>query len=471
MNSSTASAVVKPNIRAQIQKTLDILSSLTQQPKGCIYLQGEKERVYPFVDIDLPYQQHKHVLYLTGIHRSDCHFIIDVPSGKLTTFVPFRNVDYQVWVGKVPSLEEFQKSSGSDQVLYDSHFEEFMKQNYNNESVTIFTSTYDITGKLSTLLDNRVLSPGSIDTVLMPQAMKIARRTKTPEEIQIMKHINDISSRAHQHIWKTTKPGMSEYDIEAEFRYFCHRNGGTHFQAYNPIVAINQNAAILHYSGSPSAICSNDSFILVDAGGQSLDGYASDITRCYPVSGKFSETQKAVYNAVLKSQQAALDIIKAGVNYKDVQMAVVKSLAQSLLDMGLVKGSVDEIVKSGTVALFYPHGVGHLIGLDTHDPNDREAIKPIDPFYVYFRYLRYRKPIEEHMALTVEPGLYFIPPLLIPAYENPKFKDILVKSEIEKYMSVGGVRIEDNIIVTETGYTNLTTCPKTVEDIEAIMSQ
>ena len=263
------------------------------------------------------------------------------------------------------------------------------------------------------------------------------RLVKDEMEVAVMRRAAKIAAGAHRRAMQAAQPGRMEYEIEAELLHEFRRNGAQ-FPAYSPIVASGANACVLHYVANDARLRQGD-LLLIDAGCE-LDGYASDITRTFPVDGRFSAAQRSVYELVLASQAAAISAVHAGAGWNEPHDAAVRVLAQGMLDLKLLSGSLDEVLEKETYKRFYMHRTGHWLGLDVHDAGD------------YKRGGEWRK-LAPGMALTVEPGLY-----IRPADDVPEaLRDI-------------GIRIEDDVVVTDAGCEVITAeAPKRVEDIEALM--
>jgi Xaa-Pro dipeptidase len=261
---------------------------------------------------------------------------------------------------------------------------------------------------------------------------------------------------------------MNERELHALFAYTCHRQGSSGL-GYNPIVGAGKNSAILHYGDNNSEIEKNGDLILVDAGCD-YRFYASDITRCYPVGGKFTEDSKNLYNAVLEMQEVVLAALKDGVKWEDMHYLAMDIAAKHLVKLGICNGTPEELVKNNVVAVFFPHGLGHSIGLDVHDVGGYpKGTERIDVPGV--RYLRMRRTLAEGNVVTVEPGIYFAEPLIDFARNDPVVSKYLNNDVIDRFIKIGGVRIEDDVVITKDGHRNLTTVPKTVEEIEALCAQ
>lgn len=298
------------------------------------------------------------------------------------------------------------------------------------------------------------------------------RVIKTPKEIELMRYVCSMSSDAHRHVMLTAKPEMMEYQLEANFRHFAYYNGGARHCGYTCICAAGNQGATLHYghAGAPNNMnVKPNNMLLLDMGAE-YHCYGADITRTFPSDGKYSEEQRNIYNAVLASQKAVFDAIKPGVPYTDMHRLAEKVILEHLLRIGLVKGSLEDLVSNHIANIFMPHGLGHMLGLDTHDVGGYEkgTSRIQEPG---LRSLRCGRKLEAGMVITVEPGIYFNWPELEQHFQDSAKSKFLVQEEINKYMGFGGVRIEDDVLVTATGMENLTTVPATVEEVEAILAQ
>jgi Xaa-Pro aminopeptidase len=264
------------------------------------------------------------------------------------------------------------------------------------------------------------------------------RLIKSPFEIDLMHRSANIAAAAHQRAIQFTKPGMMEYEVEAEFLHEFYRRGAQ-APAYTSIVAGGANACTLHYNANNAQLRDGD-LLLIDAGCE-LDGYASDITRTFPVNGKFSPAQKDLYQLVLAAQAAAIEKVAPGQHWNAPHEAALKVLAQGFIDLGLCQGTVDAVIESGSYRQFYMHRTGHWLGLDVHDAGEYKDKQ--DTWRV----------LEPGMTLTIEPGCYVRPADKVP----------------EHFWNIG-IRIEDDAIVTPTGCEIMTkAAPKTISEIEDLM--
>ncbi|KAA3624920.1 MAG: Xaa-Pro aminopeptidase [Proteobacteria bacterium] len=264
------------------------------------------------------------------------------------------------------------------------------------------------------------------------------RLVKHNGEIRAMRRAAQVSAKAHRRAMRACRPGRYEYQLEAELEYEF-RLGGSHYPAYPSIVAGGVNACILHYTENTDKLGDGD-LVLIDAGAE-IDFYAADITRTFPVNGKFSGPQRDLYDVVLAAQHAAIDACVVGNTWNDPHLAAVRVLSEGLIDLGLLDGNLDDVVENGDYRKFYMHRTGHWLGMDVHDVGD---YKIADQW----------RPLESGMALTVEPGLYVAP----------------VEDVDSRFHGIG-IRIEDDVLITPKGPEILTAgAPKDVDEIEALMA-
>ncbi len=284
---------------------------------------------------------------------------------------------------------------------------------------------------------NGVVAPAGIRDVRT--LLDEMRLVKDAHELAIMRRAAEISGGAHRRAMHRAAPGRWEYEVEAELLHEFRRHGAQ-APAYTPIVAAGGNACVLHYVANNARLADGD-LLLIDAGCE-LDGYAADITRTFPVNGRFSPVQKDAYEIVLAAQAAAIAAVRPGGHWNEPHEAAVRVLARGMIDLGLTRGSVEEVIESGDYKRFYMHKTGHWLGMDVHDAGD------------YKRGGEWRR-LEPGMVLTVEPGLYIRPGAGVP-----------------EHLWHIGIRIEDDVLVTAQGCEVLTaSTPKTVAEIEAWMSQ
>jgi len=309
------------------------------------------------------------------------------------------------------------------------------------------------------------------NTVLYPELVE-CRVIKTQKEIELMRYACRISSQAHIEVMKRVRPGMMEYFMEALFQHYVYRIGGCRFCSYSCICCSGRNGFILHYGhqGAPNDKQIEDGDMMMFDMGSEYHCYGADVSCSYPCNGKFTDDQRMIYETVLLSVETVLSKIKPGVNYAAMHRLVDRIICERFKENGLLTGDVDEMMENYIGTIFMPHGLGHFLGIDTHDvggyPNNLE--RSPEPG---LKSLRIGRELQEGMLLTVEPGLYFNPVILNKAFEDSNKSKFLVKERITDFLNFGGIRLEENIVVTSNGYELLSIVPRKVEEIEKIMAE
>ncbi len=276
------------------------------------------------------------------------------------------------------------------------------------------------------------------------------RRVKDQAEVDLIEKLAAIANTGYRRIRESLRPGMTERDVQIEYESTVLRNGSEKLP-YETIVGAGSNAAILHAIPTLRVIGDKD-LVLIDAGADVQD-YCVDVTRVFSAGGKFSDQQTALYQTVQRAQKKSIALCRPGVEWRDVHLASARTMAEGLKDLGLLRCSVEEALESEAIGIFFPHGVGHLVGLKVRDTGG--PFNPHPKRYAGAR-LRVDLPLKEGYLVTVEPGLYFIDALLSDDETRSKFKDQIHWTEIEAWRGIGGVRLEDDILITESGHRNLT---------------
>ena len=302
------------------------------------------------------------------------------------------------------------------------------------------------------------------------KAVVSMRSIKEKAEIEEIEKAVDIAYEMHTTAMKMCKPGVREQEIFGTIEGIALAKGsGTSFPV---ILSVNGQTLHNHFHGN---ILKKGKMMVADAGAETALHYASDITRTTPVGGKFSGLQKDIYEIILTANMEAIKTTRPGISNRDIHFAACRVIASGLKELGLMTGDIDEAVTAGAHALFMPHGIGHMMGLDVHDMEAlgenytgySEDVKRSDQFGHAF--LRFALPYKPGHVFTIEPGCYFIPELINKWKAEGKFKDFISYGKIEKYMSIGGIRIEDNVLITEKGHKVLgKPIPKTIEEVEKI---
>ncbi len=426
---------------------------------GIIYMKGAGVQSRYGTDYEYPFRQESDFLYLTGVYEADFHLLLEPATRICYLFAPKRDAQYAVWHGHVYTLDEYRQRYQPDYICYDTDLPDVLdrmkpeKVYCLNEEAAASMLELGYKTDMDTLRDH----------------LDLARSQKTGEELDLMRYAGKISSEAHVEVLRALRPGMMEYELKAVFDYYHLRRGLTQ-EAYTGIYGSGVNSAILHYVANNDRI-NDGELVLIDAGYE-YKGYAHDITRTYPANGRFTPDQAAVYDAVLEAHKSCIKAIRPGMRMEDLHLMAARIMMEGLLRAGIVMGDLDEIIEKSISALFFPHGLGHLLGLDTHDvggfvkdEDEEESDRP------GMKNLRTRRTLEPGMVVTIEPGLYFIPALLNPAFEDPEKASFLNVDRLKTMLDFGGIRIEDDIVVTEEGYEDLTNVPKEREEIEAIMRE
>ena len=399
-------------------------------------------------DVHYPYRQDSNFYYLTGFEEPESILILR-PGQKPESimFVREKNIERETWDGFRFGPEGAKKEFGIDEVFSIADFStkavELLK-GFDEVYYRLFKNKHADELLKNLLLDlKRVYGRSGYGLLTIKDADTFLgefRLKKNQDDLKNQRKACQISADAHLLAMKSTKPGISERQIQGLMTNEFYRQGSAR-EGYGFIVASGNNATTLHYNFNDQ-ICENGELLLIDAGAE-CNFYSGDITRTYPVNGKFSAPQKKVYEGVLKIQKAIINYVKPGTYFKDLHIMGVDLLVQLMLDLGLVSGRKEDVISSLEYKKYYPHGIGHWLGMDVHDAG-------------LYMIRGEARPIEAGMVFTVEPGLY------IPAGDQ---------SAPAEYRGIG-VRIEDNILVTETGCEVMTSgVPKEVSEIEAIVGQ
>ncbi|MCX7697588.1 MAG: aminopeptidase P family protein [Bacteroidales bacterium] len=420
-----------------------------------------------------PFRPNSSFLYFFGIPLPSIIGMIDFDEKKVMLFGDDVDIEDIIWMGKLPTLKELGSLSGVEQVYPLDKAEEFLKKVISQKRFVHFLPPYQYPQQsyLSSLLNIPINEVKKLASSELIKAVVACRSVKSNEEIQELKKAADIGYRMHLEAFRRAVTGTSEQEIAGILEGIAWAYGkGPSF----PII-LTQRGEILH-NHHHDQLLQDGRLLLIDAGAQANSYYASDYTRVIPVNGRFSDRQKEIYQIVLNALNHAISLIRPGKYYRDIHLEACKIIAKGLKDLHLLKGDVDEIVEAGAHALFFPHGLGHMIGLDVHDMEDLgenfvgydETIQRSHQFGL--AYLRLARQLQEGFTLTVEPGIYFIPPLIEKWEQEKKFKDFIVYDEVKKWIGFGGIRLEDDVVVTPNGCEHIgKRLPIIIEEIENIL--
>jgi Xaa-Pro aminopeptidase len=418
------------------------------------------------------FRQDSDFLYFFGIDLPGFAGVIDFDSGKVILFGNDFGMDDIIWMGPQPTVQELASLSGISDTAPLKDLEKVIQDALTKKRKIHFLPPYRGETKmtLGRLLGENPCGMKSNASVELIRAVISMRSVKEDIEILELEEAEAVAYEMHVTAMKLCRRGIGEQDIFGTVEGIAYAKGmGPSF----PTI-LSMNGQTLH-NHNHSNILKPGRMLVVDAGAESKNHYASDITRTTPVDGKFSPLQKEIYEIVLKANVESIDASNPGKSHRDVHFLACRVLASGLKELGLMKGDVDEAVEAGAHALFMPHGVGHMLGLDVHDMEGlgedlvgyNEEVKRSDQFGTAF--LRFALPYKKGHVFTIEPGCYFIPELIDMWRAENKFTEFINYDKIGNYMEIGGIRIEDNVVITDTGHKVLgKPIPKTVSEIEQV---
>ncbi len=441
---------------------------------GLVWIPGNSEAPKNYPDNHYTFRQDSNFLYYAGLDLPDLSLLLDLDNNISYLAGDDRPVELVVWMGPLPSIQELGNKVGIDQTLTTSELAEKLEKAVHTGQKIHYLPPYRGLSciRIAELLqmDTRQVVSGASE--ILKRAVIEQRSVKESQELDQMEEALTITRDMHLEVMYEARAGRKESDLVAYIQGVASRN---QVDTAYPVI-LTMNGQTLHYHDHSQEL-EDGRLILGDFGAESLMHYAADITRTLPVSGKFSPLQKAIYEIVLAGQEEAIDLMKPGVSYRDIHLSVARKMSEGLIDLGLLKGTADDVVRSGAHALFFPHGLGHMIGLDVHDMEDLgedlvgydETIRRSDQFGL--RSLRFGKSLQEGYVLTVEPGIYFIPELISLWFRDKKHADFINYQKLDDLLPFGGIRIEDNYAITRNGCRLLgPPIPKRVQDIELLMS-
>jgi Xaa-Pro aminopeptidase len=440
---------------------------------GLILFWGNDESPMNYPDNPYQFRQHSSFLYYFGIDFPSLAAVIDVDNRHEIIFGDDYTIDDIVWMGQQPTIAERARLSGIEETLPMVKLFTILKEAQASRKVIHFLPPYRPENKIK-LLRFLNVRPDQININASSELVKAVisqREIKSDLEISEIENAVDLSVDMHIAAMKLVRPGMTEAQVAAKvYEVALAQNCNISF----PIIA-TINGQTLHNHSRHNILKEGDLFLL-DAGAESQMHYAGDLSSTFPVSKKFTEVQKQIYQASLIAHEAAINAIAPRVLFREVHFAACHSIASSMKELGLMKGDVDEAVAEGAHALFFPCGTGHMMGLDVHDMEDLGEVKVGyggEPKSTQFglKSLRLAKELRPGYVFTIEPGIYFIPQLIDLWKSEKKFSDFLNWNEIDKFRNFGGIRNEEDFLVTENGFKRLgKEKPKTIEEVESLRS-
>jgi Xaa-Pro aminopeptidase len=422
-----------------------------------------------YADNAYSFRQNSHFLYYTGLAEPDLAMISFPEPDHDILFCKPASMDDIVWSGPGPSRMELAHEAGIDIVEDPERLAEYLAQARNQQTQIHYLPPYQYSSlfRIAQLLKMEIGEViGNVSRILMEQAAK-QRSAKSEVEIAEIEDALAITDRMHRACMAKARPGKRECEIAGMIQAIAL--SADRQQAYPPIVTVH--GEVLH-NHSYDHTLEKGQLLLNDSGAESPMYYASDITRTCPVSGQFTSMQAEIYELVLRMQLETINMIKPGISYRDAHLGACRILAEGLCAKGLMRGNPQDAVDAGAHALFFPHGIGHMLGLDVHDMEDLGDVvgyarkeKRSGQFGLNF--LRLSRPLESGFVLTVEPGIYFIPALIDRWQQEGLHKEFVNYDKINAFRKFGGIRIEDNVLVTSTGARILgPEIPKTIAEVE-----
>ncbi len=399
-------------------------------------------------DVEFPYRPDSDFYYLTGFAEPESVAVL-IPGRKQAEYVLFcreRDEERELWDGARSGQQGAREIYGADDSFPISDLDDILPRMLEQCQRVYYAMgcNLELDKRMSEWISGirekgRAGIQGPLEFIALDHYLHEMRLFKSRSEIKVMRQAAKISAQAHKRAMKFCESGKMEWQVEAELVYACRSSGARH-QAYSPIVGGGANACVLHYIDNADALQDGD-LLLIDAGCE-LHNYASDITRTFPVSGRFSKSQRALYDLVLKAQKAAIKKVRPGNHWNDPHQAAVRVITRGLVELGILKGRVPTLIKNEAYKRFYMHRTGHWLGMDVHDVGDYK----VDGTW---------RLLEPGMVLTIEPGIYI-----------PKG----TKGVARKWWNIG-IRIEDDVVVTKEGCDILSKdAPKEAEEIEALMA-
>ena len=438
---------------------------------GVLLFLGNNESPMNYADNTFHFRQDSTFLYFFGISHPNLAAIIDCESGEEIIYGDDYTIDDIVWMGKQPTIADRFTSCGVQKTKTFTTLADDLQGHKLANRKTHYLPPYRPENKVKLLellaiLPSQQQEQSSLEFV---KAVIAQRNYKSTEDVAEIEKAVDITADMHTAAMKMTRPGMRESEVAAEMERIALAAGGN--ISFPVIATINGQTLHNHYHGN--TIKSGQLFLL-DCGAETAMGYAGDMSSTFPVDKKFSTRQKEIYQVALDSHEAAIGMLKPGVPFKEVYYESCRTILRGLGDLGFFKGDVDEAIAEGVHAMFFPCGLGHMMGLDVHDMED------LGEQYVGYdneakstqfgiKSLRLGRKLEPGFVLTIEPGIYFIPDLIDKWRAEKKFTDFLNYDKLEAYKDFGGCRNEEDFLITKDGARLLgKPIPKTVEDVEAM---
>ncbi len=440
---------------------------------GIILFPGNEESSMNYRANTYHYRQDSSFLYFFGIDKPGFYGVCDVDNDKDTLYGNDFDIDDIIWMGEQPSVSNLAAQVAVESTGSSNDLAGVLKQALKSGRKIHLLPPYrgDHMVKLAELIGVDYEAVSKLVSQELIAAVVKLRSIKDQYEISEIEKAVDVACIMHTTAMKMAFPGNYERELAGAIEGIALSHGGP--VSFPVILSMDGQTLHNHYHGNELY---EGRMVVCDAGAETAMSYASDITRTFPVGGKFSTQQRDIYNIVLKANTETIKASIPGRTYREVHLMAARLIAGGLKDLGIMKGDLDEAVTAGAHALFFPHGLGHMLGLDVHDMEGlgenlvgyNESLKRAEQFGL--AYLRLGRELEPGFVVTNEPGCYFIPALIDQWKGEQKHAQFINYDQVEKYREFGGVRIEDDVLITDTGSRVLgTPIPKTVEEVEATM--
>lgn len=439
---------------------------------GLLLFLGNQEVGMNYAGNTYHFRQDSNFLYFFGIDKPGLAAVIDIDANREILFGDELSMEDIVWTGAMPTQKELASRVGIREVLPFRRLLPFIKKAKKAGQTVHFLPPYRHDNMLWLKEALNIPAPRQKNAAsgALIRAIVAQRAHKSAEEIAEMERAVNLSGAMHVAAMKAAREGMVEAELAGLVEGLAVSGGG--HLSYAVILSVNGQILHNHYHGNT---LQKGRMVLGDFGAETAMHYAGDITRTFPVASKFTIKQREIYEIVLDAEVSAIASLRPGLTYKSVHLAAARRMAEGLKALGLMQGDLDEAVEQGAHALFFPHGLGHMIGLDVHDMEDlgenyvgySAALQRSAQFGT--AYLRLARELEPGFVLTVEPGIYFIPQLIDQWRRQKKFTQFINYPALKKYRDFGGIRVEDNVLITDTGHRVLgEPIPKTVEEVERL---
>lgn len=449
--------------RAELKKRLG---------SGIVVLLGNSYVGMNYHDNEYDFRQDSTFLYYFGLSHDGLNAVIDVDNDRDIIFGDELTIDSIVWTGNLPTLHELAAKAGVSDVRPAAELKSYLDKARATATpihhIPYYRTEHDL--QLMQLLDIR--PGGAVPSLPLIKAVIDMRSHKTSEEIAEIEKACAVTAEMHKAAIRAARPGVTEYQMKAIVEEVATSHG---MRCSFPTIA-TVHGEILH-NHSYNNVLEEGKLFLLDAGAETAMGYAGDMSSTCPVGMRYSEQQKVIYDLQQAASRAAVEMLRPGVPFLDVHMQASRTIVAGLKDLGIMKGDIEEAVNAGAHAMFFPTGLGHMMGLDVHDMENFGEVwvgydgKPKSTVFG-FKSLRLARPLEEGFVFTIEPGIYFMPELTGLWKSEGRHKEFINFDEAEKWLGFGGVRNEEDYLVTSNGHRRLGPgIPMTTEAVEALKTE